>query len=144
MIVATPLYLPSNSVGGFPFFSTPSPAFIICRRFDDGHSDWCEVIPHCSLKCISLIISDKLSGSNPLYLCVCLQCRTLVRYLGQEGPLEKGMATHCSILAWRTPWTEEPGGPQSTGSQRVGHNSVTITFFLLIISDVQHLCSSWF
>ena len=38
---------------------------------------------------------------------------------GPEDPLEKGMATHFSILAWRTPWTEEPGGPQSTGSQRV-------------------------
>ena len=47
---------------------------------------------------------------------------TLVRSLGQEGPLEKGMATHRSILAWRIPWTEEPGGPQFTGSQRVGHN----------------------
>ena len=39
-------------------FSTPSPAFIVCRFFDDGHSDWCEVIPHCSLICISLMISD--------------------------------------------------------------------------------------
>ena len=38
-----------------------------------------------------------------------------VRPLGQEGPLEEGMATHCSVLAWRIPWTEEPGGLQSTG-----------------------------
>ena len=37
---------------------------------------------------------------------------------GQEDPLEEGMATYSSILAWRTPWTEEPGGLQSTGSQR--------------------------
>ena len=44
-----------------------------------------------------------------------------VRSLGQEDPLEKEMATHCSILASRIPWTEEPGGLQSTGSQRVGH-----------------------
>ena len=42
--------------------------------------------------------------------------------LGQENPLEKEMATHSSILAWRIPWTEEPGGLQSTGSQRVGHD----------------------
>ena len=42
--------------------------------------------------------------------------------LGQEDPLEKGMATHSSILAWRSPWTEEPGGLQSIGSQRVGHD----------------------
>ena len=40
----------------------------------------------------------------------------------QEDPLEKEMATHSSILAWRIPWTEEPSGIQSTGSQRVGHN----------------------
>ena len=53
---------------------------------------------------------------------------TEVRSLGQEDPLEKGMASHSSILAWRTPWTEEPGGLQSTGLQRVGHDRVTFTF----------------
>ena len=47
---------------------------------------------------------------------------TWVQSLGQEDPVEKEMATHSSILAWRTPWTEEPGGLQSMGSQRVGHN----------------------
>ena len=47
---------------------------------------------------------------------------TRVRSLGQEDPLEEGMATHSSILAWRIPWTEEPGGLQSTGSQRVRRN----------------------
>ena len=47
---------------------------------------------------------------------------TWVRFLGREDPLEKEMATHSSILAWRIPWTEEPGGLQSTGSQRVGHD----------------------
>ena len=46
---------------------------------------------------------------------------TQVQSLGQEDPLEKGMATPSSILTWRIPWTEEPGGIQSTGSQRVGH-----------------------
>ena len=45
-----------------------------------------------------------------------------VQSLGQEDPLEKGMATHSSILAWRIPWTEEPGGLQSIGLQRVGHD----------------------
>ena len=44
---------------------------------------------------------------------------TWVQFLDQEEPLEKGMATHSSILAWRIPWTEEPGGLQSMGSQRV-------------------------
>ena len=47
---------------------------------------------------------------------------TTVRSLGWEDPLEKEMATHSSILAWRIPWKEEPGGLQSMGSQRVGHN----------------------
>ena len=46
---------------------------------------------------------------------------TWVQSLGQEDPLEKGMATHSSILAWRIPWTKEPGGLLSMGSQRVGH-----------------------
>ena len=45
--------------------------------------------------------------------------------LDQEDPLEKGMATHSSILAWKIPWTEEPGRLQSMGSQRVGHDLVT-------------------
>ena len=45
---------------------------------------------------------------------------TWVRSLGWKDPLEKKMATHSSILAWRIPWTEEPGGLESTGSQRVG------------------------
>ena len=46
---------------------------------------------------------------------------TPVQFLGQEDPLEEGMATHSGILAWRIPWTEEPGGLQSMGLQRVRH-----------------------
>ena len=45
-----------------------------------------------------------------------------VRSLNRENPLEKSMATHSSILAWRTPWTEEPGGLQTIGLQTVGHD----------------------
>jgi len=45
-----------------------------------------------------------------------------VRSLGQEDALEEEMATHCIILAWKIPWTEEPGGLQSMGSHRVGHD----------------------
>ena len=48
-----------------------------------------------------------------------------VQSLGQEDPLEKEMATYSSILAWKIPWTEEPGGLQSMGLQRVGHSLVT-------------------
>ena len=47
---------------------------------------------------------------------------TQVQSLGQEDPLEKEMATHSSTLAWKIPWTEEPGELQSMGSQRVGHD----------------------
>ena len=50
---------------------------------------------------------------------------TWVRSLGQEDPLEKEMATQSSILAWRIPWTEEPGGLQSMGSQRVGQTGLS-------------------
>ena len=46
---------------------------------------------------------------------------TWVRSLGWEDPLEKEMATHSSVLAWKIPWMEKPGGLQSMGSQRVGH-----------------------
>ena len=54
---------------------------------------------------------------------------TWVWSLGQEDALEKGMATHSSIFAWRIPWTEEPGGLQSIGSQRVEHNWVINTLY---------------
>ena len=47
---------------------------------------------------------------------------TQVRSLGQEDPLQKGMATHSSILLWRIPWTKEPGGLQSMGPHGVGHD----------------------
>ena len=47
---------------------------------------------------------------------------TWAHFLGQEDPLEKGMATHSSILAWRLPWTEEAGGLQSMGSQIIGRD----------------------
>ena len=48
--------------------------------------------------------------------------KTLVQPLGWEDPLEEGMATHSSILAWKIPWMKEPGRLLSMGSQRVGHN----------------------
>ena len=50
---------------------------------------------------------------------------TQVQSLGWEDPMEEGMSTHYSILAWRIPWTEEPGGLQSMGSQRVGYDLAT-------------------
>ena len=53
---------------------------------------------------------------------------TQAQYLGQEDPLEKWMAAHSSILAWRIPWSLGPGGLQSMESQRVGHNWATNTY----------------
>ena len=60
--------------------------------------------------------------------------KTQVRSLGQEDPLEKEMATHSSILAWRIPWTEQPHGLQSMGSQRVGHD------WAINIKDMEREC----
>ena len=64
-----------------------------------------------------------------VYVCISEMAKNLpamqetwVGFLGWEDPLEKGMATHSSILAWRIPWTEEPGGLQSMGPQRVRHD----------------------
>ena len=64
---------------------------------------------------------------------------TRVQSLGWEDPLEKEMVTHSSILAWRIPWTEESGGLQFTGSQRVGHDSVTSLHFTSMGLDAMTL-----
>ena len=58
-----------------------------------------------------------------------------VRYLGQEEPLEKEMATHSGTLAWKIPWTEKPGRLQSMGSQRVRHDWATNTFLGHVCND---------
>ena len=70
------------------------------------------------------------SGNQFIWACLVAQrlkrlpamWETRVRSLGQEDPLEKEVATHSSILAWRIPWSEEPGRLQSMGLQRVGHD----------------------
>ena len=62
---------------------------------------------------------------------------TWVQSLGWEVDLEKGMAAHSSILACRIPWTEEPGGLQSMGLQRVKHDWVIFTFTFLSLSKIQ-------
>ena len=66
---------------------------------------------------------------------------TWVRSLDQEDPLEKEMATHSSILAWRIPWTEVPGGLQSMGSQRIGHDwviSLSLFYSFLCCAEAFH------
>ena len=68
--------------------------------------------------CVTLVVqTEKAMVKNLLAM-----QEIWVRSLSQEDPLEKGMATHSGILAWRIPWMEEPGGLQSTGSQRAGHD----------------------
>ena len=69
------------------------------------------------------------SGKEPTCQCRRYKSRGLWS-LRREDPLEEDMAIHSSILAWRIPRTEEPGGLQSMGSQRVGHDWATFTFFL--------------
>ena len=74
---------------------------------------------------MQLLNSESLLWASPVALVVKnlpAKQEMWVRSLGQEDPLEKEMATHCSILAWEIPWTEELGGLESMRSQRVGHN----------------------
>ena len=69
---------------------------------------------------------------------------TWVRSLGWEDPLEKGMATHSSVLAWRIPWTEEPGGLQSMGSQRVDNTTTAGRKGQLVMLHSLWACFLWF
>ena len=78
-------------------------------------------------KVIKLKSGHKPSGSNDKEVWMPAMQETQVWSLGHEDALEKGMATHSSILAWRIPWTEESGRLQSKGSQRAGHDLVTNT-----------------
>ena len=56
-----------------------------------------------------------------------------VRSLGQKDPLQKEMATYSSILAWKIPWTEKPGRPQSMGLQRIEHDWATLPLFYILV-----------
>ena len=74
-----------------------------------------------SLPSVSSLVAQRLKHLPPMR-------ETWVRSLGQEDPLEKEMAIHSSILAWRIPWMEKPSRLQSTGLQRVGHNWATSSY----------------
>ena len=73
-----------------------------------------------NLNCVPVLVAEMVKKLPAMQ-------ETQVWSLGQEDPLEKAMATHCSILAWRIPWPKEPGGLQSMELQRVGHNWATNT-----------------
>ena len=80
---------------------------------------------------------DELSSSNGKeFAC---NAETCVQSLGWEDPLGEGMATHSSILAWRIPWTKEPGGLQSMGLQRVRHDGATFTLFQYVMGNSMFL-----
>ena len=79
----------------------------------DFKTTFCNTLPLLLLR--ASLVAQRLKRLTP-------KQETWVRSLGQEDPLEKEMATHSSILAWRISWTEEPGRLQSTGSQRVGQD----------------------
>ena len=68
------------------------------------------------------LIPGQASLVAQMIKCLLTVQETRVQSLGREDPLEKEMATHSSTLAWKIPWTEEPGRLQSVGSQRVGHD----------------------
>ena len=78
---------------------------------------------HWEIGCFLTLLSASLVAQMLKYLPAVQE--TWVQSLGQEDPLEKEMSIHSSTLAWKIPWTEEPGGLQSTGSQRVGHDWAT-------------------
>ena len=97
---------------GWPFHRTPSP-----------YSHTPLVVWHIGTASFwkTVLYGDTSLVAQRVKLLPAMQ-ETQVQSLGQEDPPEKEMATHSSILAWRIPWTEEPGGLQSMGLQRVGHN----------------------
>ena len=109
---------------------------------------WLPAIPWCSLACQSITPTCASVFTGPTFLSVSkspssyknrvslvgqmvkrlpTMWETWVRSLGWEDPLEKEMATHSSILAWKIPWTEDPGRLQSMGSQRVGCDFASLT-----------------
>ena len=79
-----------------------------------------------------------LSGKESACQCLPVQ-KMWVQFLGQEDPLQKEMAAHCCNLAWKIPWTEEPGKVQGMGSQRVGHGLVTKTMKIIQYSYLRFL-----
>ena len=99
-------------------------------------------LAHRTLPCASVWSAFNISGASPVAQTVKrlpAMRETHVQSLGREDPLEKEMATHSSILAWRTPWIEEAGRLQSTEPQRVGHNWETSLHFNISAGEALYL-----
>ena len=88
------------------------------KRAEDSLRDLWDHFKHTNIWILGVLVAERLKCSPAMQ-------ETQVRFLGGDDPLEKEMATHSSILAWRIPWREEPGRLQSTGLQRVRHNWAT-------------------
>ena len=112
----------------------------ICRGMKYSALGWVEVGDHI-YPFISQILIEDLLGIICLVKHVPAIQETWVQSLGWEDPLEKEVATHYSILAWRIPWTEEPGGLQSMGSQRVRHDWATNTHTHIL--GIRHWFRCW-
>ena len=93
--------------------------------------EWNRGLLHCRWRLYQLSYQGSPKGANGKNIRLPMQEMpgTCVRSLCQEVPLEKEMATHSSMLAWRIPWTEEPGRPQSMEPQRVRHDWVSVIYF---------------
>ena len=106
-------------------------------RWHSELKPWKVMIQHatepiiCPLFCIPSLVAQTVKNLLAVP-------ETWVQSLGREDPLEKDMATHSSILVWRIPWTEEPGGLRSMVLQRVAHNQATNTFFYYVLPMLTH------
>ena len=107
IIILNPL--PDTDIYLFPFSSSLGKVF------------WSSFFPFSLFRLWASIVAQSVKNLPAVQ-------ETQVWSLGWEDPLEKEMATHSSILAWKISWTQEPGGMQSMGSQRVGHDWVTNTY----------------
>ena len=118
LILCRPLLLLSSIFPSIRVFSNESAFYIRWPKYWSFSFSISPSSEHPGL--VSFRIRASLMAQTVKNLPVILE--THVQSLGHEKPLEKGMATHSSIVAWRITWTEKPGGVQSMGSQRVRHN----------------------
>ena len=111
----------SNNFGGKDFY-TLSGKYVLSRSLSSRNMHSFSFDNEIYLRNLVLLIVLSSGASGKELPCQYRRQEMRVRSLGQEDPLEEGIATHSSILAWRIPQTEEPGGLQSIRSQTVGHD----------------------
>ena len=98
----------------------------------------------CVCVCVCMYVYVWASLVAKRLKCLPTMRETWIRSLGWEDPLEKEMATHSNILAWRIPWIEKPGGLHSMGSQRVGHDWATSLSHIYKKQDCKLICITSF